>query len=81
MICGAHDIRCPASESIQARDRLLALGRVCELALYEDEGHGFPKVENVIDAKRRKVTFLVQILDNMTQVVQPFASPGEHGGI
>jgi dipeptidyl aminopeptidase/acylaminoacyl peptidase len=66
MICGAHDIRCPASESIQARDRLLALGKVCELALYEDEGHSFQKIENVIDAKRRQVAFLGQILGNMT---------------
>ena len=65
MICGAHDIRCPASESIQARDRLQALGKVCELTLYEDEGHSFLKIENVIDAKRRQVTFLGQILGNM----------------
>ena len=63
MICGAHDIRCPASESVQARDRLQALGKVCELALYEDEGHSFLKIENVIDAKMRQMTFLARILD------------------
>jgi dipeptidyl aminopeptidase/acylaminoacyl peptidase len=63
MICGAHDVRCPASESVQARDRLLALGKVCELALYEDEGHSFLKIENVIDAKRRQMAFLARILD------------------
>ena len=43
MICGAHDVRCPASESVQARDRLLALGKTCELVLYADEGHSFLK--------------------------------------
>jgi len=66
MICGAHDIRCPASESVQARDRLLALGKTCELVLYDDEGHSFLKIENVIDAKRRQTAFLAQILDSMT---------------
>jgi dipeptidyl aminopeptidase/acylaminoacyl peptidase len=65
MICGAHDIRCPASESIQAHDQLLALGKRCELALYEDEGHSFLKIENVIDAKERQVAFLAQILNVM----------------
>ncbi|MGD8475175.1 MAG: alpha/beta fold hydrolase, partial [Anaerolineae bacterium] len=63
MICGAHDIRCPASESVQARDRLRALGKACELALYEDEGHSFLKIENIIDAKRRQMAFLARILE------------------
>jgi len=63
MICGAHDIRCPASESVQARDRLRALGKACELALYEDEGHSFLKIENIIDAKRRQMAFLAGILE------------------
>jgi dipeptidyl aminopeptidase/acylaminoacyl peptidase len=66
MICGAHDVRCPASESVQARDRLLALGKTCELALYDDEGHSFLKIENVIDAQKRQATFLAQILNNLT---------------
>ena len=65
MICGAHDIRCPASESIQTRDRLEALGKTGELALYDDEGHSFLKIENVIDARRRQVTFLARILGNV----------------
>jgi dipeptidyl aminopeptidase/acylaminoacyl peptidase len=66
MICGAHDIRCPASESIQARDRLLALGKACDLVLYDDEGHSFLKIENVIDAQKRQVAFLARILENVT---------------
>jgi dipeptidyl aminopeptidase/acylaminoacyl peptidase len=63
MICGAHDVRCPASESIQARDALVAQGKACDLLLYEDEGHGFLKTENVVDARRRRMAFLKQILE------------------
>jgi len=64
MICGAHDVRCPASESIQARDKLVELGKECNLVLYPDEGHGFLKIENVVDAKKRRVAFLAGILDS-----------------
>lgn len=64
VIGGAHDVRCPASESIQARDRLWALGKECDLVLYADEGHSFLKIENVIDAQKRQVAFLAQILEN-----------------
>ncbi len=64
MICGAHDIRCPASESIQARDRLQELGKECELVLYADEGHSFLQIENVIDAKKRRAEFLARILND-----------------
>jgi dipeptidyl aminopeptidase/acylaminoacyl peptidase len=81
MICGAHDVRCPASESVQARDRLLGLGKVCDLALYEDEGHSFLKIENVIDAKRRQVAFLSQIFEAMTYEERPRAGADEGGGI
>jgi dipeptidyl aminopeptidase/acylaminoacyl peptidase len=63
MICGAHDVRCPASESIQARDALVAQGKACDLVLYEDEGHSFLKTENVVDARRRRMAFLKQILE------------------
>jgi dipeptidyl aminopeptidase/acylaminoacyl peptidase len=67
LICGAHDVRCPASESIQARDALVAQGKACDLVLYEDEGHGFLKTENVVDAKKRRVAFLAQILEGETK--------------
>ena len=63
LICGAHDVRCPAGESIQARDRLVELGKECDLALYPDEGHGFLKRENIIDARKRRVAFLAEILE------------------
>jgi len=63
LISGAHDVRCPASESIQARDELESLGKPCELWLYEDEGHSFLKRENRIDSEERRVAFLARILE------------------
>ena len=63
LISGAHDPYCPASESIQAADALQALGKPCNLVLYEDEGHVFLKRENIVDAKRRQVAFLAGVLE------------------
>jgi dipeptidyl aminopeptidase/acylaminoacyl peptidase len=63
LICGAHDVRCPASESVQARDALLAQGKPCDLILYPDEGHSFLKTENVVDAEKRRVSFLAETLE------------------
>jgi hypothetical protein len=31
--------------------------------LYEDEGHSFLKIENVIDAEVKRVEFLARVLD------------------
>jgi dipeptidyl aminopeptidase/acylaminoacyl peptidase len=64
LVCGENDPRCPASESLSARDRLLSLGKSCELELYKGEGHSFLKIENVIDARRKQLVFLKRILDN-----------------
>jgi dipeptidyl aminopeptidase/acylaminoacyl peptidase len=63
LICGAHDPRCPASESLQAHDKLIELGKICDLQLYPDEGHSFLKTENVLDHKRRLVEFLATYLE------------------
>jgi dipeptidyl aminopeptidase/acylaminoacyl peptidase len=63
MVCGANDPRCPASESIAARDRLLELRKEVELLLYEDEGHAFLKVENVVDHELKRISFLARVLD------------------
>jgi dipeptidyl aminopeptidase/acylaminoacyl peptidase len=62
-ICGAHDVRCPASEALQARQALQALGREVDFVLYPDEGHAFLKVETQIDAKRRRTEFLARYLE------------------
>jgi dipeptidyl aminopeptidase/acylaminoacyl peptidase len=63
LICGAHDPRCPASESVAARDRLLLLGKTVDFHLYPDEGHVFLNVENLIDAEQRRVDFLSHVLE------------------
>jgi dipeptidyl aminopeptidase/acylaminoacyl peptidase len=63
LICGAHDPRCPAEESIAARDALAALGKPVDFALYPDEGHAFLKRENVIAAEVRRAEFLARWLE------------------
>ena len=62
LICGANDPRCPASDSIEAADRLKELGKSYDFVLYPDEGHGFLKIENVIDHEIRRVNFLAGLL-------------------
>jgi dipeptidyl aminopeptidase/acylaminoacyl peptidase len=68
MICGANDPRCPASESIDAHEKLQGLGKQSELLLYEDEGHHFLKIENVIDAEVKRVEFLEKVLERGREV-------------
>jgi dipeptidyl aminopeptidase/acylaminoacyl peptidase len=58
LICGANDPRCPASESVAARKRLEEAGKRVEMILYEDEGHSFLKLENVIDHELKRLAFL-----------------------
>ncbi|MCC6499744.1 MAG: S9 family peptidase [Anaerolineales bacterium] len=63
LICGGHDPRCPASDSLDARDKLVELGKDVELLLYEDEGHAFLKSENVLDAEVKRVEFIEKFLN------------------
>ena len=63
LICGGNDTRCPASDSIDARDKLVELGKDVELLLYEDEGHAFLKIENIIDSELKRVEFLAKALE------------------
>ena len=64
LICGANDPRCPASDSVDTRDKLAELGKDVELLLYEDEGHTFLKIENIIDSELKRVEFLAKVLEN-----------------
>ena len=57
-----HDPRCPASDSVDARDKLVELGKDVELLVYEEEGHSFLKIENLIDSEIRRVQFLAKVL-------------------
>jgi len=58
LLAGGHDPRCPKSEAQQVADAIKKRGGVVELKVYEDEGHGFSRVENQIDAFKRIADFL-----------------------
>ncbi|HJW83348.1 MAG TPA: S9 family peptidase, partial [Anaerolineae bacterium] len=57
LFAGGHDPRCPLSESEQIRDKLHKRGRPVELHVYADEGHGFRKIENRVDAYKKRAAF------------------------
>lgn len=58
LLAGAHDPRCPPTESEQVASAVKKRNGVAELKIYENEGHGFAKVENQIDAYSRIAEFL-----------------------
>jgi dipeptidyl aminopeptidase/acylaminoacyl peptidase len=63
LICGGNDPRCPASESMDAHDKLVELDKEVELLIYKDEGHSFLDVENIIDSEEKVVAFLAKALE------------------
>lgn len=58
LLAGGNDPRCPKEESQQVIDAVKKRGGTVELKVYENEGHGFAKVENQIDAYKRVSDFL-----------------------
>ena len=58
LLAGGHDPRCPRTEAEQVASAVKKRGGVVELKVYENEGHGFAKVENQIDAYTRVADFL-----------------------
>jgi len=58
LLAGGHDPRCPKTESQQVVDAIKKRGGVVEYKVYENEGHGFARVENQIDAYKRVADFL-----------------------
>jgi dipeptidyl aminopeptidase/acylaminoacyl peptidase len=58
LLAGGNDPRCPKEESQQVVDAVKKRGGTVELKVYENEGHGFAKVENQIDAYKRVSDFL-----------------------
>ena len=58
LLAGGHDPRCPKEETIQVVDEIKKHGGVADYKIYENEGHGFAKVENQIDAYQRVTNFL-----------------------
>lgn len=61
---GANDIRDPKEEAEQAETILKQAGKVVAAHYYPDEGHGFAKRENQIDAMERTVEWFDRYLKN-----------------
>jgi dipeptidyl aminopeptidase/acylaminoacyl peptidase len=59
---GANDIRDPKEEAEQAETILKQEGKVVDAHYYPDEGHGFAKRENQIDAMQRTVDWFDRYL-------------------
>jgi len=64
LLAGANDIRCPAAETRQIAEAVRSAGGIVEVKIYENEGHGFSRRENRIDAFRRVAQFLKRYLLN-----------------
>ncbi len=58
ILAGGNDPRCPKSESEQVAAAIKKQGGTAILKIYENEGHGFARVENQIDAYQRVADFL-----------------------
>nr|MBA3914961.1 S9 family peptidase [Terriglobales bacterium] len=58
LLAGGNDPRCPKSEAQQVVDSIKKRNGVVEYKVYENEGHGFARVENQIDAYKRVAEFL-----------------------
>jgi dipeptidyl aminopeptidase/acylaminoacyl peptidase len=61
---GSNDIRDPKEEAEQAETVLKQAGKVVAAHYYPDEGHGFQKRENQIDAMERTVEWFDRYLKN-----------------
>ena len=52
----------PVSEAEQLVAKVRQRDIRCELLVYEDEGHGLTRLENMLDAYPRAVAFLDEVL-------------------
>jgi dipeptidyl aminopeptidase/acylaminoacyl peptidase len=62
MAFGRHDSRVPLYHGTRMREALKAVGREPEYIVYDDEGHGWLKVENRVDFWTRVERFLAKHL-------------------
>jgi dipeptidyl aminopeptidase/acylaminoacyl peptidase len=58
LLAGGNDPRCPKSEAQQVVDAIKKRNGVVDYKVYENEGHGFSRVDNQIDAFKRVSDFL-----------------------
>lgn len=59
LLAGGHDPRCPKSEATQVVDAIKKRGGTVDYKIYDNEGHGFARVDNQIDAYKRVADFLL----------------------
>jgi dipeptidyl aminopeptidase/acylaminoacyl peptidase len=58
LLAGGNDPRCPKEEAQQVADAIKKNGGKVEFKIYDNEGHGFARIENQIDAWGRVGGFL-----------------------
>jgi dipeptidyl aminopeptidase/acylaminoacyl peptidase len=71
IIHGTNDPRVPVGEAHQIHRALLERAVACELAVYDDEGHGLMKLRNRLDAYPRAVAFLDRALRDVEAAARP----------
>jgi dipeptidyl aminopeptidase/acylaminoacyl peptidase len=59
LLAGGNDPRCPKSETLQVVEAIKKRGGSVDYKIYDNEGHGFARVENQIDAYKRVADFLL----------------------
>jgi dipeptidyl aminopeptidase/acylaminoacyl peptidase len=59
LLAGGHDPRCPKEETLQVVEAVKKHGGTAEYKIYDNEGHGFARIENQIDAYKRVGDFLL----------------------
>jgi dipeptidyl aminopeptidase/acylaminoacyl peptidase len=72
---GDNDPRVPKEEAQQVVDILKKEGRVVDVHYYPNEGHGFVKRENQIDAIRRTIAWFDQYLMGKSSAPEEHAPP------
>lgn len=72
---GDNDPRVPKEEAQQVVDILKKEGRTVDVHYYSDEGHGFVKRENQIDATRRTVDWFDRYLKAQSAAVADATTP------
>lgn len=58
ILAGSNDPRCPKSEAEQMASKVKKQNGIAELKIYENEGHGFSRLENEIDSLKNISNFL-----------------------
>jgi dipeptidyl aminopeptidase/acylaminoacyl peptidase len=58
LLAGGNDPRCPATEAQQVAAAIKKNGGFVQLKIYENEGHGFSRIETLKDAYQRVSDFL-----------------------